>query len=84
MCIRDRVKGYGSFDSPRWVLYRLIDLYNTMETNINGRGAQTIGPVTLIEAVEKSGEKRFQHPDDVQWIKIEKEVEDERKKSTAS
>ena len=78
------VKGYGSFDSPRWVLYRLIDLYNTMETNINGRGAQTIGPVTLVEAVERSGEKRFQHPDDVQWIKIEKEVEDERKKPTAS
>ena len=78
------VKGFGSFDSPRWVLYRLIDLYNTMETNINGRGAQTIGPVTLVEAVEKSGEKRFQHPDDVQWIKIEKEVEDERKKPTAS
>ena len=68
------VKGFGSFDSPRWVLYRVIELYNTMETNINGRGAQTLGPVTLVEAVEKSGEKRFQHPEDVKWILIEKEA----------
>jgi hypothetical protein len=68
------VKGFGSFDSPRWVLYRVIEKYNSMETNINGRGAQTLGPVTLIEAVEKSGEKRFQHPDDVRWGSILKEA----------
>lgn len=62
------VKGHGSFDSPRWVLYRVIDKYNTLETNRNGRGAQTIGPVTLIEAAEK--EDRFKHPDDIEWGKI--------------
>ena len=72
------VKGHGSFDSPRWVLYRVIELYNTMETNINGRGAQTLGPVTLIEAAERSGEKRFQHPDDVKWVLIEKEANEKK------
>lgn len=62
------VKGHGSFDSPRWILYRVIDKYNSMESNLQGRGAQTIGPVTLVEAAEK--EARFQHPDEIQWIRI--------------
>ena len=39
-----------------------------MESNLQGRGAQTIGPVTLVEAAEK--EARFQHPDEIQWIRI--------------
>ena len=66
------VKGHGSFDSPRWVLYRVIERYNTMESNLQGRGAQTIGPVTLVEAAEK--EARFQHPDEIQWIKIKEQA----------
>ncbi len=66
------VKGHGSFDSPRWVLYRVIDKYNTMERNLQSRGAQTIGPVTLLEAAEK--EARFQHPDEVQWIRIKEQA----------
>jgi len=66
------VKGHGSFDSPRWILYRVIDKYNTMEANLQGRGAQTIGPVTLVEAAEK--EARFQHPDEIQWIRIKEQA----------
>ena len=64
------IKGYGSFDSPRWVLYRVIEMYNTMEKNVKGKGAQTLGPVTLIEAVERSQENRFKHPDDIKWAII--------------
>ena len=77
------VKGFGSFDSPRWVLYRVIELYNLMETNLNGRGAQTLGPITLVEAVEKSTEKRFQHPDDVKWILIQKEAKEAKDKAAS-
>ena len=64
------VKGHASFDSPRWVLHRVIEMYNTETRNLGGKGAQTIGPMTLIEAVEKSGENRFKHPDDIKWAEV--------------
>ena len=33
------IKGFGSFDSPRWTLYRILDKYNDMMTNEFGKGA---------------------------------------------
>ena len=75
----DLVKNYGSFDSPRFVLYRVIEEYNRLEGNTVGRGAQTLGPITLVDAVERTAglfpkENRFKHPDVGVWAKIVDEV----------
>ena len=64
------VKGFGSFDSPRWTLYRIIEKYNDEITNVLGTGAPTIKEKRMVQAVAMSGEERFQHPDEEQWIKI--------------
>ena len=64
------VKGFGSFDAPRWVLYRIIDKYNDEMVNVVGKGAPTIKEKRMVQAVAMSGEERFQHPDEEQWIKI--------------
>ena len=75
----DLVKNYGSFDSPRFILYRVIEEYNRLEGNTVGRGAQTLGPMTLVDAVERTAglfpkENRFKHPDVGVWAKIVDEV----------
>lgn len=64
------VKGYGSFDSPRWILYRIIDKYNDWMTNKYKTGAPTIKEKRLLQAVQSSQENRFQHPDEEMWKKI--------------
>lgn len=64
------VKGFGSFDSPRWTLYRIIEKYNDEITNVLSTGAPTIKEKRMVQAVAMSGEERFQHPDEEQWIKI--------------
>lgn len=64
------VKGFGSFDSPRWTLYRIIDKYNDMMTNVQSTGAPTIKEKRLVQAVTMSSEERFAHPDEELWIKI--------------
>ena len=43
---------FGSFDSPRWVLYRIIDKYNDLVSNEYGKGAPTIRAKRMVEAVE--------------------------------
>lgn len=68
------VKGFGSFDSPRWTLYRIIDKYNDEMTNLYGTGASTIKAKRLVRAVEISGESRFEHPDEEEWSRICKEA----------
>ena len=68
------VKGFGSFDSPRWVLYRIIDKYNDLISNEYGTGAPTIRAKRMVEAVELSEEERFKHPDEEVWKRIEKEA----------
>lgn len=62
------VKGYGTFASPRWVLYRVIERYNDETANLSGRGAQTLGSKTLLAAANK--DKKFAHPDEETWKKI--------------
>lgn len=81
------VQTFGSFDSPRQVLYRVIDKYNSKTTRLNGKGSQTIGPVTLVNAIYNSGEYRFEHPNEDEWEKVlekvgmtVKEWKDEKKK----
>ncbi len=64
------VKGFGSFDSPRWVLYRIIDKYNDLISNEYGTGAPTIRAKRMVEAVELSEEERFKHPDEEVWKRI--------------
>lgn len=64
------VKGFGSFDSPRWTLYRIIDKYNDWMTNKYSTGAQTIKEKRLVQAVTMSGDDRFQHPDEEEWVRI--------------
>jgi len=64
------VKGFGSFDSPRWTLYRIIDKYNDEITNDLGTGAPTIKERRIVRVVEKTGEERFQHPDEEEWARI--------------
>tara|TARA_R100001443_G_scaffold1088_1_gene4240 strand:+ start:44 stop:1129 length:1086 start_codon:yes stop_codon:yes gene_type:complete len=64
------VKGLGSFDSPRWTLYRIIDKYNDEITNQLGKGAPTIKEKRMVQAVEITGEERFKHPDDEEWKRI--------------
>ena len=61
------VKGYGSFASPRWVLHRIIAKYNE-EISIVGTGAQTLGPVTLVDAAKVN--RLFEHPDEDEWKRI--------------
>ena len=64
------VKGFGSFDSPRWTLYRIIDKYNDWMTNKFSTGAPTIKEKRLVQAVSMSGEERFCHPDEEEWARI--------------
>ena len=61
------VKGFGSFASPRWILYRIIDKYNE-EISVSGTGAQTLGPVTLVDAAKVND--AFAHPDEDEWKRI--------------
>ena len=68
------VKGFGSFDSPRWVLYRILDKYNDLISNEYGTGAPTIRAKRMFEAFELSGEDRFKHPDEEEWKRIVKEA----------
>ena len=64
------VKGFGSFDSPRWTLYRIIDKYNDWMTNKYSTGAPTIKERRMVQAVSMSGEERFEHPDEEEWVRI--------------
>ena len=68
------VKGFGSFDSPRWVLYRIIDKYNDLISNEYGTGAPTIRAKRMVEAFELTKEERFKHPDEEVWKRIVKEA----------
>jgi hypothetical protein len=61
------VKGFGSFAAPRWILYRIIDKYNE-EISVSGTGAQTLGPVTLLDAAKVNAS--FAHPDEDEWKRI--------------
>ena len=70
------VKGFGSFDSPRWVLYRIIEKYNDEVTNQLGSGAPTIKEKRMVQAVAMSGEERFQHPDEEEWARICKKAKE--------
>jgi hypothetical protein len=56
------IKNYGGFSGPSYILHdRIINSYNTMEGNLVGQGAQTIGPETLLSA--SAIDKAFTHPD---------------------
>lgn len=61
----------GSFDAPRWALYKVILKYNEMISNeLGGSGScYVIGTKALASAIKNSGEhgvgeERFMHPDD--------------------
>ena len=73
------VKGFGTFDSPRWTLYRIIDKYNDMVTNIQSTGAPTIKEKRLVQAVAMSNENRFKHPDEDEWTRILNEAKMDKK-----
>lgn len=64
------VKNHGNYGSPRWVLYRVIDKYNDIMTNLHGSGAPTLGKQTL-QIAEKVN-PAFAHPDAEQWARITK------------
>ena len=64
------VKGFGTFESPRWTLHRVIEKYNDMMSNMVGSGAPTIGPKKLVAAAELN--KVFVHPDEDEWQRINK------------
>ena len=56
------VKNHGGFAGPRYILHdRIIDTYNTIQKNTIGKGAMTIGPETLLQAINVN--EIFQHPD---------------------
>ena len=56
------IKNQGGFTGPRYILHdRIIETYNTVQTNTVGSGALTIGPETLAQAVKVN--KVFNHPD---------------------
>lgn len=76
------IKGFGSFDSPRWTLYRILDKYNDMMTNEFGKGAPTIKEKRLVQAVKMSNELRFQHPDEEMWVKMTQIAKKEEEKET--
>ena len=59
------VKGYSSFNCHRWILYRIIDKYNREQSNLKGKGAQTIGQATLVSAAQRN--EKFKHPDHDEW-----------------
>ena len=61
------VKGYSGWAMPRFVLWKLINRYNEWESNA-GRGAQTLGVITLYEAAQVCDV--FKHPDQDEWNKI--------------
>ena len=62
------VKGFGTFESPRWTLHRVIEKYNDMMSNVVGSGAPTIGPKKLVAAAELN--EVFIHPDEDEWVRI--------------
>ena len=64
------VKGFGSFSSNRWVLYRILDKYNDEMINKFGSGAPTIKEKRMVQAVAMSGEEKFRHPDENEWERI--------------
>jgi hypothetical protein len=69
------VKGFNSFSGRRWILYRIIDKYND-EISRGGPGAQTLGPVTLVDAFKVNA--LFAHPDEDEWKRIVDKVEKEK------
>jgi len=73
---KELVKGFGSFDSPRWVLYRIINRYSEETKNLQGSGAPTIREKRMVQAVAMSGEVRFEHPDPEEWARICKKVKE--------
>jgi len=65
------VKGFTSYDSPRWILHtRILPKYNDMMTNMYSTGAPTIRESRLVQAVAMSNDNRFQHPDEQEWERI--------------
>ena len=62
------IKGFSGFQLPRWTLDRIIDRYNEEITDSDGRGAQTLGPVTLYEASRV--DEKFKSPDEDRWNKV--------------
>ena len=61
------VKGFNGFQLPRWTLDRIIDKYNDEEST-RGKGAQTLGPVTLYEA--GLVDEKFKSHDEDKWKNI--------------
>jgi|TARA_R110000765_G_scaffold307887_1_gene401610 hypothetical protein len=56
------IKNHGGFAGPRYILHdRIIDTYNTIQKNTIGKGAMTIGPETLLQAINV--DEIFIHPD---------------------
>lgn len=64
---KELVEISGSFDAPRWALYKVIMEYNRLMIN-GSTSCYVIGPKTLANAIKNSGrdskgEARFMHPD---------------------
>ena len=58
------IKNHGGFSGPRYILHdRIIAAYNKVQTNTVGKGAMTIGPETLSQAITVN--EIFKHPDAV-------------------
>ena len=61
------IKGFSGFQSPQWILHRIIDKYNE-EIGVSGKGSQTLGPKTLADAARVNS--KFSHPDEDAWKRI--------------
>ena len=71
------IKNHGGFTGPRYILHdRIINTYNTIQTNIIGTGAQTILKGTLAVAVDVND--IFQHPDKDDVEKKDKKDDDKK------
>jgi len=62
---KDLTKGFSTFNSHRYILYRVIAKYNREIANLEGKGADTIGPKTLLQAADNN--HLFAHPDKDEW-----------------
>ena len=62
------VKGFGTFESPRYALHRIIEKYNDMMVNTKEHNSVIIGPKKLVAAGELN--KKFIHPDEDCWARI--------------
>jgi len=61
------IVGFTSFDSPRWIFHEVIrPAYNSYNNNNSIRGIN-IEKKTIQQIVDKTGEKRFYHPQE--WNK---------------